>query len=70
MLSLEEFEDEVGSPRLPRGDYYTVAGFLVTQIGRIPRVSESIEWDGMTFEVVDLDGHRVDKILVSSRRGS
>jgi putative hemolysin len=70
MLTLDEFEDEIGPPRLPRGDYHTLAGFMVTHLGRIPRVSERFEWGGLTFEVVDLDGHRVDKILVSPARGS
>jgi putative hemolysin len=43
---------------------------MVTHLGHIPRVAERFEWGGLTFEVVDLDGHRVDKILVSPARAS
>jgi putative hemolysin len=37
----------------------------MTRLGRIPRVTDTIAWAGLTFEVVDMDGNRVDKILVS-----
>jgi putative hemolysin len=47
------------------GEYETVAGFVMTRLGRIPRVTDTIAWAGLTFEVVDMDGNRVDKILVS-----
>ena len=47
------------------GAYETVAGFLMTQLGRIPATTDSIDWAGFRFEIVDMDGNRVDKILVS-----
>src|SRR5256885_5835287 len=43
--------------------YQTVAGFLLSQFGRIPDVGDRIEVEGWRFEVIDLDGRRIDKVL-------
>ena len=45
--------------------YQTVAGFLLSQFGRIPEVGDRIDVEGWRFEVIDLDGRRIDKILAS-----
>ncbi|UPJ50340.1 HlyC/CorC family transporter [Bradyrhizobium sp. 200] len=44
-------------------DYQTVAGFLLSHFGRIPDVGDHIEVEGWRFEVIDLDGRRIDKLL-------
>jgi putative hemolysin len=68
MMSVEEFrelfdlEDEL--PGEQRGNYHTLGGFVITHLGRIPRASDHFEWKQMRFEVMDMDGNRVDKILV------
>ena len=46
-------------------DYQTVAGFLLRHFGRIPNVGDRVEVDGWRFEVVDLDGRRIDKVLAA-----
>ena len=46
-------------------DYHTAAGMLIAQFGRIPHVGEHFEWAGWRIEVVDLDGPRIDKLLLS-----
>jgi putative hemolysin len=46
-------------------DFRTLAGFILHQLGRIPATGESFTWRGWKFEVVDLDGRRVDKVVVS-----
>lgn len=46
-----------------RGDYETVAGFVLDRLGTIPRAGERFSWDGWSFEVMDMDGNRVDKVL-------
>ena len=46
-------------------DYETVAGFVISNLGHIPSTGESMEMEGWRFEVVDLDGRRVDKVLAS-----
>ena len=46
------------------GDYQTLAGFVLHSLGRIPAIAEHFEWEGYCFEVVDMDDHRVDRVLV------
>lgn len=46
--------------------YETLAGFVLSHINHIPVVGETFEREGWRFEVIDLDGHRIDKVLVSS----
>ena len=46
-------------------EFDTLAGFLLHQLERIPATGEILDWKGFTFEVVDMDGHRIDKILVT-----
>ncbi len=45
-------------------DFETVAGFVLALFGRMPSVSESIDWLGYRFEVIDMDGRRIDKVLI------
>ncbi|MCW8130942.1 MAG: HlyC/CorC family transporter [Planctomycetota bacterium] len=52
-------------PNEDRGYYQTLGGFLMTQLGRMPRTTDSFEWGGFRFEVVDMDGNRVDKVMVT-----
>ena len=67
MLSVDEFfkifavNDSQGEHR---GSYQTLGGFVITHLGRIPNAADHFEWDGMRFEVMDMDGNRVDKVLV------
>jgi len=49
----------------PSRHYQTVAGFLLSHFGRIPDVGDQIEIDGWRFEVLDLDGRRIDKVLAA-----
>ncbi|MEM7579917.1 MAG: hemolysin family protein [Mastigocoleus sp.] len=46
------------------GSYQTVSGFVMSQLERIPTATDRFEWEGMGFEVMNMDGNRVDKILV------
>jgi putative hemolysin len=46
-------------------DVSTVAGLVTTVLGHIPREGESLRWQGLTIEVIDMDGPRVDKLLVT-----
>jgi putative hemolysin len=66
-LSTEDLREVLGIGELPEEgehDFHTAAGMVVANFGRIPHVGEHFEWRGLCFEVVDLDGARVDKILV------
>jgi putative hemolysin len=66
-LPLDEFRDLFELRELPDGDFQTVAGLVVTQLGHIPVVSETFELLGLHFEIVDMDAKRVDRVLVSPR---
>jgi putative hemolysin len=68
-LSIKEFEDLLGIEELPEGDYQTLAGFVITQLGRVPTTAARFESRGYAFEVVDMDGRRVDKVLVTPLGG-
>lgn len=46
-------------------EFDTLAGFLLHELEHIPVTGETMEWKGFRFEVIDMDGHRIDKILVS-----
>ncbi|HEY0845279.1 MAG TPA: hemolysin family protein [Noviherbaspirillum sp.] len=67
-VSLDRFRDlfdtNVQFPEEAAGVYHTLAGFVLTQLGHIPNVSEHFEWGGYRFEVMDMDRHRIDRLLV------
>ncbi len=46
-------------------DFETLAGFVLARLARIPQVGDRFEWDGLKFEIVDMDGRRIDRVLVS-----
>lgn len=68
MLPVDEFKDLFDLGELPgedQGIYQTLAGFVVMQLGRIPAATDYFVWEGLKIEVVDMDGNRVDKVLVT-----
>lgn len=65
-MGIHEVERVLGAAGMAAGeDYTTLAGFVLWQLGRLPRVADSFVWRGWRFEVVDLDGRRIDKLLVA-----
>ena len=48
-----------------RPDFQTLAGFVLARLGRLPKPTEHVDWSGYRFEVVDMDGRRIDKVMVS-----
>lgn len=47
------------------GNFHTLGGFVLASLGRIPKESDTVAWDGVVFEVMDMDGNRVDKVLIT-----
>lgn len=47
------------------GGYHTLAGLILDRLQRIPRSGDTMEWNGFTFEIMDMDGARIDKVLVT-----
>lgn len=67
MLEVDEFKELFNFNTLPHEDEYeTLSGFVMTSLGRVPQASENFEWNGYRFEVMDMDGRRVDKVLVTT----
>ncbi len=67
MLPVEEFLELFGMEEWEseeRGSYQTLGGFVITHLGRIPAAADHFEWQSMRIEVMDMDGNRVDKVLV------
>lgn len=62
---LHEMFDIDAMPGEESGDYETLGGFVMSRLGRIPEVGDVAEWGGRSFEVVDMDGRRVDRVLVA-----
>jgi putative hemolysin len=69
LIPVPELKDRLGLKELPeedRGRYNTLAGMIMLLLGRLPRTTDAVEWEGWRFEVVDLDGKRVDKVLAQA----
>jgi putative hemolysin len=67
MLEVDEFKEIFDLPLLPHEDEYeTLSGFVMASLGRVPQATDRFEWHGFNFEVMDMDGRRVDKVLVTT----
>lgn len=65
MTPIDEVEAFLGFKNMRDGDeYHTLAGFVIDKLGRIPAAADYVMWGGARFEVVDMDGRRVDKVLI------
>lgn len=67
LLEISEVERSLPGFKLQESElseYQTLAGFVMKRFGRVPKEGESFQSQGYTFEVIDMDGHRVDKVLV------
>ena len=68
MYAIDEFKEKFNLEDLPdeeEGYYQTLGGFVMSMLEKIPSVGESFEYGGLRLEVVDMDGRRVDKVLVA-----
>jgi putative hemolysin len=64
-MQIDEFIEKLGGPVDPNANYETVAGLVLNTLNRLPAVGECFEHGNFRFEVIDLDGRRIDKLLVS-----
>lgn len=66
-LAIAEFKKHFDVKHLPGEEddwFQTVGGFVMTHLGKIPRPADQFEWNGLKFEVLDMDRNRVDKLMV------
>jgi putative hemolysin len=67
MASVQDFRDLFDLEPLPgeeQGNFYTLGGFVLSYLGIIPKEGDHFTWKGLRIEVVDMDGRRVDKVLI------
>jgi putative hemolysin len=67
-IAIDDLKDLLDIPKLPdedTGSYLTLGGLVMLQMGRVPVSGDVFDTNGYRFEVVDMDGKRVDKVLVS-----
>lgn len=62
---LEKFEKADWIKEIEQQEYDTLAGFILHELEHIPTTGETIEWRGFTIEIIDMDNHRIDKVLVN-----
>ena len=61
---IDDFNERFNTS-LPQEDYHTVAGFVFGQLGRAPEVGDDVSWDGLRFDVIEVEGSRIGKIAVT-----
>ncbi|HEV7928888.1 MAG TPA: hemolysin family protein [Nitrosospira sp.] len=67
-IPVPELKDRLGIKEVPeeeKGRYNTLSGMLMLLIGKLPQTADRCEWEGWTFEVIDMDGNRIDKVLAT-----
>ncbi len=71
-ISIVDLKDLLGEnffPDTERKQYQTLAGFILARLEKVPTVGEAFKWRGYVFEVVDMDGRRIDKVMVTKDPG-
>ncbi len=68
LIPIHDLKDTLAIRQLPeeeRSTYNTLSGMFMLLLGRIPQTTDHVEWDGWHFEIVDMDGKRIDKVLAT-----
>jgi len=69
LIPIPELKDRLGFSAAPEeelGRYNTLSGMMMLLLGRVPSVADTVDWQGWRFEIVDMDKHRIDKVLASA----
>jgi putative hemolysin len=64
MFPIDEFNARFGTD-LPSEDFHTLAGFVFGQLGRAPQPGDDVAYNGIRFDVLDVDGNRIDRVVVN-----
>ncbi|MGH8728632.1 MAG: hemolysin family protein [Burkholderiales bacterium] len=70
MLSIDKFKTLFDLEEMPEEEahnYNTVGGFVMMQLGRVPKAADGFDWEDLRFEIMDMDKNRIDKVLVSRK---
>jgi putative hemolysin len=67
LLPVDDFKEIFKLSQLPHEtEYESLSGFVMMNLGRVPQAADHFEWNGLRFEIMDMDGRRVDKVLVTT----
>jgi putative hemolysin len=66
-LPIEELQRRLNRRDMVGRDYHTVAGFVLARLGRIPKAGDTLTWRDLKVEIMDMDGVRIDKILLTKK---
>jgi putative hemolysin len=70
LIPIPELKDRLGIVAVPeeeRGRYNTLSGMVMLLLGKLPQTADKCDWEDWTFEIVDIDGMRIDKVLASRK---
>lgn len=70
IVDLKDVLDLRETPNEDKGQYHTLSGMLMLMMGRLPREADKISYEGWTFEIMDMDGRSIDKVLASRDRST
>jgi putative hemolysin len=68
LIPIPELKDRIGLRQVPEEEkerYHTLSGMLLLLLGRLPQTADSVQWQDWRFEIMDMDGKRIDKVLAS-----
>jgi len=68
LLPIDVLKEKLGVDELPdeyKAGYQTLSGFVMNQMGKIPKVGQSFEWDRFTFKITEMDGLRVERVEIA-----
>lgn len=71
LILLDELKEKLKIKAFPgekNASFHTIGGFVMSRLGRVPKTGDKVEFDEYTVEVIDMDGNRVDKVLLSKKR--
>lgn len=66
LIPIPELKDRIGLRQVPEEEkerYHTLSGMLLLLLGRLPQIADTVQWGDWRFEIVDMDGKRIDKVL-------
>lgn len=68
LIPIPELKDRIGLRQVPEEEkerYHTLSGMLLLLLGRLPQIADTVQWGDWRFEIVDMDGKRIDKVLAA-----
>lgn len=70
LVPIDVLKEKLDVDELPeeyKAGFQTLSGFIMNQMGKIPKVGQGFDWDGFTFKVIGMDGHRVERVEISKK---